>query len=149
MPFSANWDIFNSFFVEKHVYIWHIKSQWCILIFWTVNDPSPIHFQLNSNSCNSPFNSWSRQMSCLLNFYCGGCVEVSIMHPLDVVKTRLQIQKTPPPGTLVTGTRQIHPVPDWSKFPIYRQQRVLQGNLFDPTVRPNRRKRKRAGGREP
>jgi hypothetical protein len=30
-------------------------------------------------------------------------VEVSIMHPLDLIKTRLQIQAAPPQGSLASG----------------------------------------------
>ena len=41
-----------------------------------------------------------------------GCVEVSIMHPLDLIKTRLQIQAAPAPGNLATGTTiQAAPAP--------------------------------------
>ena len=35
--------------------------------------------------------------------WCSGCVEASIMHPLDLIKTRLQIQTAPALGTLPTG----------------------------------------------
>jgi hypothetical protein len=37
-----------------------------------------------------------------------GCVEVSIMHPLDLIKTRLQIQAAPPKGSLASGKLYIY-----------------------------------------